>query len=770
LPTEALLVVLDDCCRRGDVELAGRVERAQRASGVGSVPPQALAQLLKIHVAAGSPRAMDLWPELVQARRVSEGLAVTLLSRSADAKFLRFAEEVARHMRQQGVMTVALYGVLMKVYGACGLHGRACDLYGEMLTEGVEPDAAMYSSLVRFASECGRTDLWRELSQKSPTPDLPNTVSLFKALGRDRDADGVAALLRKLRSGGGPCDLAIFNCALDALVTAGDLEQAQALFEELRGANAPDIVTYNTLLKGICLRGDWKSAQALMQQMEREGQQPTDISYNSMINCAVSAGNTRQAWLYVEEMERKGIRPDRFTVAIMLKAVRRDNASDLQRTFRLLDSSGVDVTSEAVLLNTVLEACVRFRETGRLERILASCERSIGSLSMHTCAAMIRAYSMLQRPDKCWGLWLSVVQERALEPNAVTLGCMLDALVCAGRVDEAVQLFREWKGKFEGATTVMYSTLIKGFASTGRAREAMEMWSEIRAAGVPMNVVVYNTLINAQVRAGAIQEAAQVFESMDRTGLAPDAISFATLIKGHAAAGDLDTCFELFHRMRRQGLAKDSVVYNTLLDGCTRHNRMDLADTVVHFLEKDGVAPSSFTLGIIVKMHGKRRQLDRAFEVVEAYPVKFGVAANAQCLTCLMNACISNGALPRAWSVFDQLRKMGDTDSKACGVLLNGCVRAGRVDEALQLLEEAYGLNGRKRLLPHGQELMPENIEDVVRLMAARSMQREIGQLLSQFGAARVPLNGRLLNSLLGYADGTRGGGGSHGPPRRDLP
>ena len=33
--------------------------------------------------------------------------------------------------------------------------------------------------------------------------------------------------------------------------------------------------------------------------------------------------------------------------------------------------------------------------------------------------------------------------QRGLEPNDIVYGCMLDALVCNGQVDEAVQLF-DW--------------------------------------------------------------------------------------------------------------------------------------------------------------------------------------------------------------------------------------------------------------------------------------------------------------------------------------
>lgn len=81
-------------------------------------------------------------------------------------------------------------------------------------------------------------------------------------------------------------------------------------------------------------------------------------------------------------------------------------------------------------------------------------------------------------------------------------------------------------------------------------------------------------------------------------------------------------------------------------------------------------------------------------------PTRVGFEPNAQVLTCLMNACIVNGALPRAWDVFGWIRGSAEgADAKACGVLLNGCIRAGSMDQALELVEE---LRCRAPQVAHG--------------------------------------------------------------------
>ena len=71
--------------------------------------------------------------------------------------------------------------------------------------------------------------------------------------------------------------------------------------------------------------------------------------------------------------------------------------------------------------------------------------------------------------------------------------------------------------------------------------------------------------------------------------------------------------------------------------------------------EKLKIPPSNFTVGILVKMYG-RRMLDKAFQVAEDMPKRWGVAPNPQVYMCLMSACFLNNNLPRALKVLEDLR------------------------------------------------------------------------------------------------------------------
>merc|ERR1719163_2067479 len=121
-----------------------------------------------------------------------------------------------------------------------------------------------------------------------------------------------------------------------------------------------------------------------------------------------------------------------------------------------------------------------------------------------------------------------------------------------------------------------------------------------------MNTVVYNALIDAQARVGSVDEMMEVLQAMAPSGCEPDIITHSTVVKGFCVRGDLDKAFEILRSLHKANIVHDAVICNTILDGANRHNRSDIAEKVFQDMEARGIAPSSYTLGILVKMHGRR--------------------------------------------------------------------------------------------------------------------------------------------------------------------
>merc|ERR1719221_1164126 len=105
---------------------------------------------------------------------------------------------------------------------------------------------------------------------------------------------------------------------------------------------------------------------------------------------------------------------------------------------------------------------------------------------------------------------------------------MIDALVEAQKVEDALALFQEWKTKVP-CDTIIYSTLIKGFANIGDADRAMALYRDMRTIGIQMNHIAFTTLINAHAKNGLMKRAEQLLGEMKADGWKPNAITYSSL-------------------------------------------------------------------------------------------------------------------------------------------------------------------------------------------------------------------------------------------------
>lgn len=757
ITADAATIILEDCLAMQDMALAKSVEKCMRQAKV-QMNFGAYEALLKLYTSKGDTCAFELFEAMQkQFSYISDGLCVRLISGCAEPKFIRFAEVVVALLRSKSKMTVVMYSALMKVYSYCGKYDQACDLYDQLRADGLEPDSVMYGCLMKFSAECGRTDLTKELFAKAPIGvDIHHYMALIRAAGQDKDVDKAFTILEKLKSSGSQLDAMVCNSVLDVCSSAGDMTRARRLVDDMRKDGLLDKISYNTLLKGYASCGDSRRAEQVMAEMKEVGLPPNDVSYNCLINMAASSGDFNAAWKTIETMERNGVPVDHYTVATMMKAVKRAQISRdaVGRVMALLDRHGIDVCCEEVLLNTALEACIKHGEHRRLEWIVARVESKKAGMQLatHTYATLIRASAMLKRVSRCRELWTEMTEVRGLEPNGVALGCMLDALVCSGGVVEGVSLLRKWQNRVP-VNTVLYSTLIKGFANIRDNKGAEEIWRELCAKDLPLNSMVYNAIVDAHARVGAMDKVTALVGSMEAAGCAPDDITWSMVAKGYCVTGEVDRALEVFRSLPDKQNDNRVVIYNTILDGCVRHNRNDLADVMLQNMEKWHIAPSNFTLGIVVKMWGRRRNLDSAFAALKTLPKKYCFTANGPVKTCLLFACLRNDAVDLALDVFDDIRASGHgTDAKLFTALINNCVRVGKCDRAAALVEDAYGLASKaSRAIPSREELDPVCLEQLVKSLSKQGLMQKVGApLLKKMRAAKVPVSTRAMTMVFG--------------------
>merc|ERR1719316_1355618 len=277
---------------------------------------------------------------------------------------------------------------------------------------------------------------------------------------------------------------------------------------------------------------------------------------------------------------------------------------------------------DEVLFSSAAEACIRIGRLDQLSALLEKLKKQGVPLALTApCyGSMIKAFGNGGDVDRVWQLWREM-GERGVRPTSITVGCTIDALVKNGRAEDAWALVQDLSADEERrqyVNTVIFSTVLKGFAAARQPKRIFAVHAEMRQIGVPCNTITYNTMIDACARCGCMDKVPPLLEEMKRDRVELDVITYSTLVKGYCHAGDVDKAFKVLAEMKSDGkLSPDEILYNSLLDGCAKQNRVDDAVRLLEDMRGCGVVPSNFTLSIMVKLMGRARRLEEAFQMVD---------------------------------------------------------------------------------------------------------------------------------------------------------
>merc|ERR1719213_119782 len=252
-------------------------------------------------------------------------------------------------------------------------------------------------------------------------------------------------------------------------------------------------------------------------------------------------------------MKGADVKPNTVTCSILLKALTENShAADVARTMELLGQT--EEPMDEVLFSSVIEACIRTRRLDLLSDMMRKYAQQGGLLALTapTYGSMIKSYGQAHDVERLWELW-NEMSQREVKPTAITLGCMVDALVKNGCVDDAWQLLNTLLNDEQMRTlvnTVIYSTILKGFAMSKQISKVFSVYSQMRKLDVLCNTISYNTMLDACARCSNMDRGPQLLEDMKESKFEPDIITYSTIVKG-CLSGDVDRAFEVLEEMKR---------------------------------------------------------------------------------------------------------------------------------------------------------------------------------------------------------------------------
>merc|ERR1719271_985567 len=604
--------------------------------------------------------------------------------------------------------------------------------------------------------------------------ELQRQATMIKAYARDRDLAGAARVFNEARSSGVTLTPMIYNCYLDACVQCSDLDGAKAHFQEMKQLNFVDVVGYNTVLKAYLARGCMQEAHALVKQMTAHGLQGNKVTYNELLHAKVLAKDRAGLWSLVGEMREAGVRANPVTCSILLKSLTaHSHPTDVQRVISLIDE--VEEEIDEVLFSSVIEACIRIRQLDVLSDLMRRYRTKGGfvNLTAPTYGSMIKAYGQSGDIARVRELWREM-EERGVKPTSIALGCMPEALVANQQAHEAWELLHnqsEIDDRKGCVNTVIYSTVLKGFAVARRIDKVFCVYKEMRGKNIPCNTITYNTMLDACAKCCTMDRASGLLEDMRESAVEPDIITYSTIVKGYCLEGDVDRAFSVLEDMKSDDkFAPDEIMYNSILDGCAKQHRVEDALKLLEEMKATGVVPSNYTLSILVKLLGHSRRLNQAFKLVEELSQQHGFRPNVQVYTCLVQACLLNRRLEKAISLHDTMVADAGctTDEKFYAVLARGCLQLHQPLKAIEVVRAAYHLPGHSLAVPTRRDARPVGVESRALDEVAsrlRSGGKDEQDALASLSTDLYEHRGVSLGEGQAYSGGynRRGGGGGWG-------
>ncbi|XP_020225885.1 pentatricopeptide repeat-containing protein At2g44880 [Cajanus cajan] len=424
-------------------------------------------------------------------------------------------------------------------------------------------------------------------------------------------------------------DTFLCNSILAAHLAAGHFSEPLALFRTLRRGTppfVPDGYTFTALVKGCSARAALREGHQLHGLVVKNGFCFDLYVATALVDLYVKLGSVGCARKVFDEMS---VRSRVSWTAVIVGYARGGDMGEARRLFDEMEERDV-AAFNAMIDGYVKAGCVglarelfdEMRErnvvswTSMVSGYCGNCDVENARLmfdlmpekNLFTWNAMIGGYCQNKRSHEALELFREM-QVAAVEPNEVTVVCVLPAVADLGALDLGGWIHRfvqrrkldrsvrvatalvdmyakcgevaKAKVVFEEMSereTASWNALINGLAVNGCAKEALEVFARMMEEGFGPNEVTLIGVLSACNHCGLVEEGRRWFNSMEGFGIAPQIEHYGCMVDLLGRAGCLDEAEKLIQNMPYDA---NGIILSSFLSACGYFNDVSRAERVL---------------------------------------------------------------------------------------------------------------------------------------------------------------------------------------------
>ncbi|KAJ4958197.1 hypothetical protein NE237_025308 [Protea cynaroides] len=478
----------------------------------------------------------------------------------------------------------------------------------------------------------------------------------------------------------------------------GFLDDACHIFNGLFGRDA---VTWNVMISGFAQVGDSIEVCRLFSKMQViDGLKPNDFTFTSLLKCCCCLREVEQIHGLVLKfgtesdvvvgsalVDRYGKCGNMGSVRKVLDAMagkdgfvwssvisgyaRNDCGEEAVVLFRDMCRQGLKPDQHA--LSSALKACLEIREIGTGMQIHTQMIKN-GYEGSTACIKLYRELRQTAKPDEATVI---AVLKSCRSQTDLTLGLQIHAdivkfnLSCETLVgngvinmyskckvvDDARKAFDTMVYKDEGT----WNSIIGSYVQNGVALEALKLCKEMLTVGIFLSRFSLPLCITASSALAVLDLGKQFHSSVIKFGFDRDFYVGSSVIDMYAKCGNIEDSIKVFHELRHLNV----VIFNALISGFAQHGRALEAMEAFKDMEKMNIIPNKITF------------------------------------LAVLSACSHVGFVEESMLIFNLMcQSYGiEPEQEHYSCLIDTFGRAGRLEEASQLLQNSIGVSAWRTLL-----------------------------------------------------------------------
>ncbi|XP_042484691.1 pentatricopeptide repeat-containing protein At4g39530-like [Macadamia integrifolia] len=526
-------------------------------------------------------------------------------------------------------------------------------------------DAVTWNVMISgFAHVHNSIEVCRLFSEMQVIDELkPNDftfTSLLKCCFYLREVEQIHGLVLKF---GTESDVVVGSALVDLYGKCANMGSGRKVLDAMAGK---DGFVWSSVISGYARNDCGEEAMVLFRDMCRKGLKPDQHTLSCVLKACVEIRGIETGMQIHTQVIKNGYHADCFVSSVLLNLYTDFNYMDeAEKVFRNISDRDLVAWNSMIMGYAVMPegstACIKLYREFRKTTTLKPDEATVIAI-LKSCQS---------QTDLDLGL--------QIHANIVKFNLRCETLVGNGIinmyskcnvVDDARRAFNTMVHKDEAT----WNSIIGCYVQNGIQLEALKLCKEMLAVGVCLSCFSLPLCIIASSALAFLDLGKQFHSSIIKFGFARDVYVGSSVIDMYAKCGIIEDSVKVFHELRDPNV----VIFNALISGFAQHGRALEAIEVFKDMEKMNIIPNKITFLAVLSACRHVGLVEESILIFNLMCQSYGIEPEPEHYSCLVDA-------------------FG---------------RAGRLQEASQLLQNSIGVSAWRTLLSacrnHGNLLIGE--------------------------------------------------------------